>query len=199
MNNQIFNSLTESEINIGFEIILMNANIHFDSAKILAKQKYFGLAISHLILASEEAIKAIFFLRKKLFPDQEVDISGIFSSHKMKHETAIEIADLVKNFQVDLRKTMIEDLKNRPDVDMKVKLLIEKENELVNNKFNELTAEKILNWWNQADNLKQKGFYVDYINNCWTSPVDIDLNEYENSYTITGQYLGFINLINDYF
>lgn len=197
MKNSIFNSLDETELKEGFNSVLHNANAHFQSAQILANNKLFGIAVSHLILATEEAVKAFHFWAKMLLPKEDIDITGVFSSHPTKHQSAVDIADFIAKLQLEYRAIATEQILQCPDFSEQQKNIVAKDKILVDLKFNELKSEKVRNWWRQANSIKNKGFYVDYKDENWVKPDDIDKKEYEKTYPITGQYIGFINLFKD--
>lgn len=198
MDDKTFDSIDKQEILKGFKIILSNANNHFNCAKILADKKLFGLAISHLILASEEAIKAIYFARKKMFPDERLDITGLFSNHFSKHSTAVDIMDLVKDFYYNSVSLIADHISKNPDVSDKDKSIVESEHKLFVEQYNKFNLEYLIKWWEKANRLKNKGFYADYYRNKWSSPEDLKEQDYLESYPITGVFLAFVNILNDY-
>ena len=49
-------------------------------------------------------------------------------------------------------------------------------------------------WWNQADNMKNKGFYVGFNkgNAQWESPDKVDEKQYKKSYKIVNEFLDLV-------
>lgn len=57
----------------GYQITFKNAIRHLEAAEILSKQKMYGMASSHLILSSEETLKAGMYFAKYYIPHIEID------------------------------------------------------------------------------------------------------------------------------
>src|SRR5689334_1265565 len=70
----------------GYKLALENAKNHFKAAELISSQVCYGIANSHLILASEEAIKAFAIFNKMYFPNFEFEgFDKVFKDHKHKH------------------------------------------------------------------------------------------------------------------
>jgi AbiV family abortive infection protein len=185
VKNQDFNKLEPSEAFIGFNYCLDNSNRLFRSAEAVSKKGFYGIANSLLILSAEEGIKAILFSLKFTQPEKKYKVEHIFSDHVKKHNFSKGIfgtwkhasiavdeikADLKKEFP-KLRKFPPELLKQR--YDSKVSAFSSAEDI-----SHEKTDKK---WWNMANQMKNKGFYVDYINGDWVLPT-VSKAEYRKSY-----------------
>lgn len=52
--------------------------------------------------------------------------------------------------------------------------------EWLEDQFNDdSTLGRLSQWWKQANNLKNSGFYVDFVNSKWESPKDITKEQFE--------------------
>jgi len=159
----------------GFILLSENANDHFDTAKSLAKKGKYGLAVSHLVLSAEESIKAMYFAMQ--FFDTDIDnitLKELFSAHKAKHRK-IQIGNKI------IKEIITEFLDEVSKGDKDIK-----------EDFKEIkTSIKASNYkiFNEANNIKNKGFYVDYINNNFFSPNQIKEEEYKTFYQLTWELI----------
>ena len=64
---------------------------HFASAKLLSNEKYYDMAIGHLILGAEESIKALVYYSRTVDFLNIVELPGIFKDHSIKHKALAEI------------------------------------------------------------------------------------------------------------
>jgi AbiV family abortive infection protein len=109
-----------SKLKDGYVFIMENAKNHFQSAEILAEQGFYGLANSHLILSSEEAVKAYIIFAQHYDHDLKIEnFEKIFSDHKHKHKLIKEMTfsfafiEKIMNFFVEPAKALMEnDKKN---------------------------------------------------------------------------------------
>lgn len=157
-----------------------NALKHFEVGNILAKAENFGFAISHLILGSEEIIKALILVRLNAEGDfiNNKQKEELFRNHSFKHIN-------IRDFFVSLTNAEQHDYyENWYD-------LINPS--LVKNKFrktgffssrtlklgtiSEEEVDNIETLINDANNLKNRGLYVDYRNN-WKLPSDLKREDY---------------------
>src|ERR1700733_10000304 len=101
MNTRQFNKLSKGILKEGAKFCAENADQHFKVAVFLARDKFFPNANSHLILASEEAVKSILCSLKLILPEMEVNVHEVFHKHKHKHKIAQANYDfLYKTFQI---------------------------------------------------------------------------------------------------
>src|SRR6266542_2901724 len=86
-STKTFLEISKQEYLTIYPQVLTNAIHLFEGGKILAEAGFYGQAISHLILAIEEYIKALYlFLEGKEFQLRHVkSIKGIFYSHAARH------------------------------------------------------------------------------------------------------------------
>ncbi len=161
----------------GCKLCVSNAEKHYKSAIALGIIKEYGIGNSHLILACEESIKA-FVIYSKFVMDDERDISDFFSDHKEKHELAKSGYSIFKHEAIEskrMRDELTEYLKEHSGEDEeKVKelaqfLLSKRKEEKIMNETNE-TKRKEKEWWEQQNQRKNIGFYVDFDGKRWISP-----------------------------
>ena len=169
MKDQDFNNLKPSEAYIGFNYCIDNSFRLHSAAEKVSKQSYFGIATSLLVLSAEEGIKALLLLLKMHFPDKKYKVEHIFKDHVKKHNLSRDIFDKWKHILIsydemlkDLRKEFPsiksfhrDVLKQKFDVKLKEKYLAE----------DKTVGKADRKWWNNANKLKNKGFYVDYTEN----------------------------------
>jgi AbiV family abortive infection protein len=192
MNDQIFNNLTKEQLYEGASLALKNIDAHFLCANLMAKSGQYGLANSHLILGCEEAIKSVLLFAGCFNIPINTSVSPFFKSHKAKHEVG-----------------------EKNDKPMKVVFLIINCIELIIRKDKRITIPQLIleainiitdaseEWWKNANERKNDGFYVGFELNNWKYPQQITKQEYEISKNMTRGIRSFIELIktvkiNDY-
>lgn len=178
----------------GFRYAIENAENHLKVAEKI-KDISFGIAFSHLILSSEEAIKGMLLFQVHLDSDflEEIgDFKNYFSNHKYKHEK-------IKNLQITLE--VIEKVRQLFASGLIQKL---QENSLTKNSQNkERQVQKdnqsnILHtyemWWKQADANKQDGFYVDLLEKRkqWKGPHNFKLSRYNTGFKVVSDFLALV-------
>lgn len=183
---------SNEECKEGAKLAIENAERHLEAAELLATRKLFGPAQSHLILSGEESIKALMLMYKSmgLVVNQEI-LNNILSHHIPRHIWAIVILlmkdllseDGINNFISLLESPSISTPEGRiPEADEflislgkeSIKVL---EEESYNENFNH-----ILKFWTSAEQKKQQGFYLDYENKGWSTPIEITEEDYQDSY-----------------
>ncbi len=186
----------------GFDFIMINAKQHFRAAEILSEQGLFGIANSHLILSSEEAVKAYTVFANYYDPELEIpDFNKYFSDHKHKHKAISDMSFFIVfmreiyNLILEPAKSIIDKKKDKLTKDD----LIAAKNDGVNNLIKWLkTIPKIEHneeWWNNANNTKNKGFYVNFYDQKWQTPSEICKDDYNKSYLIVKEVIDFLEMI----
>lgn len=194
------------DFKLGHDLAMKNAKAHLRSAELIASNNIsYGIANSHLILASEEIIKAYMCYAKFFEPGIEIKgFDSYFKDHKQKHKAISQLSFAI-NFFKTMTNIIIEPVKNlkaKKGWNFTDKELIKSRdqgfedilawlNSIPNIDHNE-------HWWNEANTNKNKGFYVDVINNKWLSPENITKEEYERSYAIVNEILKYMMLIPRY-
>lgn len=192
----------------GFELALKNAHNHLAVAEASQKISY-GIANSHLILATEEAIKAAMLFQlsidKAMLAEALVDFDKYFSSHKYKHE-AIRNYELFGGLIENLLNLILAPFK---DVDPETETdeeFAHKKNEGLDNMISWLedmeedrtTLDTNQDWWKQADNKKNLGFYVSLLKKKgqWEGPLSISEKQYSKSKKIATEFINKISILN---
>lgn len=163
-----------------YPVVKANAERHVRIAKILAESAEYSNAVAHLILGTEELIKtlALFMEGKGFIISTVTDYRKLFYNHSARHSLLKEF------FSVWIFcKGLLELKKRKKDEHSFVyglKIVIE---------ILGAGLEGIANydWWDEADRLKQNGFYVDYKNGI-VSPEVIEISAYEKALKITAQF-----------
>jgi len=188
--------------------IFENGSNHLKIASLLANQQYYGSALSHIVLGIEELIKYQVYLNyladKNIFTEKE--IFGVFRNHKTKH-------NLINEFSSSLSAKSSEDFLNYIFKSATGQTLTENDLKIEKNRFKEIgsflrTAYKeinlteverkeFINWLNNADNLKNKGFYVDNFNDKWSFPSDLTESEFKVAYKFANALLKQTEVIKD--
>ncbi len=191
----------------GYRRTLQNAQELVKVAE-LAKSVCFGKANSLLILAVEEAVKAGMIYSRHFDPNsEEPSFDKYFKDHKFKHNATNAIERMGNLFE-EMSNVMMEPIQQK--IEERGELLTKEEAQEEYTKAWE-RLEKFLtalnaeidegglpdandNWWNQANDKKNKGLYVTLNKGTqkWETPGDITERQYQQSYEIV---TGFINRI----
>jgi len=166
---------TYPELVEGFKIAFENADDHFTAGSLLADKKYYGFGLAHLILSSEESIKALNLAFGILENSQNSEkLKKIFSSHKDKHES-------IKGFEEYIKKTIEPFLAELNGKDTELEKHFRKiTNAIKNSKYKD---------WNDANFYKNSGFYLDFKNGKFISPKNITIAELKKYYQLAWELL----------
>lgn len=188
----------------GYTLALENTLAHFQAAELIAEKNNYGIANSHLILASEEAIKAYMCYSKFYEPEMLIkDFEKYFRNHKSKHN-AIKDLSFFKNFMFEIMKVITKPMKQlakEKNWDFNDEEFLAKRKEGVQNLIKWLGTIPDIDhneqWWNEANTNKNKGFYVDVINNSnkWQFPNQITKEDYEKSHKIVSEIIELVEIL----
>lgn len=161
--------------------IKKNAEQHFNAAELLAGAGDQANGIAHLILGSEELVKSfVLFLQAYDFPIKKVaNYDMLFSRHYARH-------NLLKEFYSIYR--FIAGVLQWPKWN--------KDHSFLSNLVKVLRyGSDVLNivvhnhgWWDQADELKQRCFYLDYTSLGLNDPATFDLKAFEEARALTKKF-----------
>lgn len=180
--NKNFMSLSNSECKLAYEFLMKNANALYNDAKLLASNGSYGPATSMLIHSTEETMKAfVLFLDSNGFDFRRrvKGIKNLFDNHKLRYGLAMFLSILyilsedIKTFFLDIKsnpKNFHELIKNKEQIGT---VLLE----YIRKKIIVIIQEVI--WFSNAEFLRQKGFYVDYVDEIKT-PLQISNVDFEN-------------------
>jgi AbiV family abortive infection protein len=167
----------------GLELSSENAKDVLSLARYAAKAKKFGSAASLAVLACEEAAKALGLATRALNASPEnLKLRKYFSDHKHKHGAGAAMlagAEVVHAFVTEISAVAADP--TVPD-DKKSSVLVER---LVRRADEELsgkrtTFETLRKWYEQADSVKKRGFYVDWSGRKWLTPRDVTEEAYRS-------------------
>jgi AbiV family abortive infection protein len=180
-----------SDTPVGARLALENAERHLRCAEILASKDEFGPAISHVVLAGEEAVKGSHLASCGLYMlGDEFGFSKILHRHGAKHEVAAVIG-IMSWVSAELLRRIPEILSQHADPTS------EEYTSASKNMFSEVgkmgsnfasgrppdnPLNTAINFWKRANDMKNAGLYVDYINGSWRSPSNIGQEEFSKSF-----------------
>ena len=148
-----------------------NALDHIRAAEALARQELFGLAISHCIIAVEEAVKArVLFKWPALINEMtSKQLESLLYHHTVRHEIA-QLDSLGRAFHVRLAEWRLD----HPG------------EEIDQESFRRLYGRYVdgfpLNWARTADLERQRGLHVDWTGQRWSRPRGFTRTGYERRY-----------------
>lgn len=189
MTNEDFSALSKEVQLDGSKLCFSNAKIHFDCGSKIAEAGHLGIANSHLILAAEESIKGMILVAVYFNISLPFEIDSFFRVHKVKHQQADEMRPFLSDIQL-LAETFAGILERRASSQWGLKFDIA----LVMTFFYALnnfvtTAGPISSFWKQANETKNRGFYVDIQNGQWIGPAIVKQSDFDESLREIQPYL----------
>jgi len=182
---------------------IKNAIILQETAKYAAENKNFGVATSLMILSIEEVIKAqvLFFQGVGIRVHRIKNANKIFSSHKDKHQVAtqLQFSKIVEGFikamnyepkgkkyktGVRFMDSLLGGLHDIANIIVPVTLI---------SKSIEQMSENV-EWLEKANDLKNRGFYVDYKSEI-KLPQDITIDTFEKASSINKECYDLYRII----
>lgn len=196
-----FVTISKKECLEVYKELITSQERHFKSAEALANIEEYGQAISHLILGSEELVKGLI-----LYLDgiglRIRSIKGVkkfFRDHRTRHFTAgvfMFLSQTIKPLMtmVERFRVLLHQPTERENMTALEKTVITNDKEAAEKITKEWTEnegklmfEKMMiqmDFWQEADDLKQLGLYVDY-NEKLLLPRQLTKVDYENAYFST--------------
>jgi AbiV family abortive infection protein len=170
----------------GGKLAMENAQRLVDLSILAADKKSFGAGNSLLVLGAEEAVKGYLCIHKYYRPLEEIpDFDQIFADHRVKHT---HISKLLSSMKLVLEQSqqalryvddnlgkLIELFTHESGIaptseqSEQLKQLIFLMRAVAHNPL-KYSADELSKWWKQAEDIKQKGFYVDRNGKGWHDP-----------------------------
>jgi AbiV family abortive infection protein len=184
--------LSKEECYDAYKHSFETANIHKVSANSIALNGHYGTAVSHLILGTEELTKGLLLFIESfgLEVRKTPSIHLFFTDHILKHQFAIYFNMLypaMKLFMGFIKKKR-EEIHNpgiKQEYSSMEKAIMSKNEKRVRPMFKDLP--EMFDWWDEANKMKNKGFYVDY-STCLETPMQVEKNEYLQAVNVTEIY-----------
>lgn len=189
---------------IQYNKIFDNGVLHIEASKLLASEKMYGFAISHLILDIEELMKYIVVMTKFVNHYDFSDVLDgkknlVFSSHATKH-------DLFKEFQEAISDSFSNRFFNMLISKQRKIVTDEDYSDILKNRFKEWglffriaghemnipNEQRIafFEWLKKANDTKNKGYYANQSNgNSITVPDKFAIDDYETALTYANSLL----------
>lgn len=171
-----------------------NGSRHIAVSELLAKQESYGFAVSHLVLGAEELIKALIliFLNSDRHFISHNHKEKLFANHGFKHVH-------IKKFLSALTRESMDDydanwfdyyFEGNPNNHFQQKAYVM--SKLLDlGQIDEQQIDQIVTLLDDANDLKNKGFYVDYDNN-WLRPEDISVATFNNYMNVGSTLMRFV-------
>ena len=171
---------------------LGNAQNHSDASDTLSKNKQYGLATSHLILAAEEAIKAYELLAISAIGNKNEDnLKVLFRDHNVKLGLvqSLVVLDLLFGRITEALLWQFEYTEGKPTKEeyAAMKKIQEQKTEklkewLITQMEDDSEVAVHADWWRNANKLKKEGFYVDFDGSKWRSPKSFSKKDYKKAH-----------------
>jgi len=171
----------------GADLAFSNAKSLLASASILANEKIYGTANSLAILSVEEAIKAYVFAVHSVIPDLSAPfLTDVFLKHKVKHGVWMLMQMMLAYFELFINTiTYYKEKEEKEDLapgslrSKAIEDVIATLNTWASDIPNPIAREKA--WYESANTNRNRGLYVDLVNNKWVGPEEIKKEEYVQS------------------
>lgn len=174
----------------GAKLAVENAESLLESAEQIAEIENYGHATSLLVLAGEEAFKALAFMCRhdgleitSRLEDWRMDM---MQDHQTRHQYAAGSAVMLRIIAIIMKSAEAFQERREEGIEAareaRMEVVKEESARLLDP---ESSASKKLDseidWWKQANDLKEEGFYVDYGPGEWESPDQLDEEDYERA------------------
>lgn len=150
----------------GAQLMASNAAQLYKSAEAVAGGKCYGPAVSLLILSAEEAIKALAYAYAAISDSGIKEIEKDFRTHKIKHT----YGSLIGMFTDVMPKILERAVSIDEDEDTPAFLKRIRFSEYAKKICGGHENEKLEAWCENANNMKNAGFYVDFVDGAWRAP-----------------------------
>ena len=184
--------------------IVDNSDRHFNVAELISQKEEYGIAISHLILGTEELVKAlIIFLDGEGLQIREVKgVRHFFYRHTIRHSFAdiFLIISTVLNLVMPILKRLKDLIHNENMRESMTEFeaailtnykdkLDEISNDWIDKNIKQYVdrLELINEFWTNAEIYKQRGFYVDF-NEQLVTPKHMSKDDYIQAFEITNSF-----------
>jgi AbiV family abortive infection protein len=187
----------------GAVLCLGNARAHRHAARVLTAEKSFGCAVSHLVLGSEEVAKAVILISVGYGVEWDDKYLKVwFTRHWPRHFAGQFTIMLEAVLERHFPRGDMEGMNPGAQLRAAWRMMRFLRKNLVSEIFalgNDPELAKQIEWWGEADELKQRGFYVDYTSGKWRTPsnaayVDLLLAERYTSLILSDSRLDFLLL-----
>jgi AbiV family abortive infection protein len=199
-----FLDISRQECMNSYNEIVDNSDRHFNVAELISQKEEYGIAISHLILGTEELVKAliIFLDGEGLHIRKVKGVRLFFYRHIIRHSFADIF--LVISTVLNLLMPFVNRLKNLIHNENMRESMTEFEAAILTNnkdKVNEISIDwidknikqyvdkfELINaFWTKAEMYKQRGFYVDF-NEQLVTPKHMSKVDYIQAFEITKSF-----------
>lgn len=187
MTEEEFSTLDKPQLLKGAKLCALNADDLFEGALSLEKLENHGAANSLMILSVEEYIKATVLLAGYCNVELGFDVKPIFGNHKSKHDQGARIVPILD--LIDVVSGILDKEKSRSESVLEFVNFVLK-------RASKENQDKIENWWREANNEKNNGFYVGYRNGNWQGPSRILKESYYESKKIVEKFRRISKLLN---
>lgn len=181
---------------------ILTADLHKKSAETLSKNGDYGIPVSHLIISTEQSVIGILLYLQHLGMNVRnvPSVHMFFTDHIIKHRLATMISlmyPMLKLFMGFAQK--VKEKLHNPNAHIEYseeeEALISKDENKIQHIFKDLP--EMLDWWDEANTQKNKGFYVDYSDSLET-PMQVSDLEYIRAIVIVDNFQKQISEILSY-
>lgn len=196
MKAKSFLNLSSQECLFVYSQIIDNGNSLLETSKIIGANGKYGPAISLSILGIEEWIKGTVLMLKGHgvritdVPELKCALTG---NHRIRHETASLFETM--NFLLNIPNKF-----SKQNIVSAVSRLIDG-SESIENVFNNFLGTmpfENMEWWSDADDFKNRGFYVDF-KDAVISPLTVTESEFKRATKVVDDMLTSLRFIHSKF
>jgi AbiV family abortive infection protein len=185
--------LTQENAKKAYLQTLNSVDIHIRSAQLIAADGIYGGAVTHLVLSTEEMVKGLLFYLESLGTDinKIPSINLFFSDHVVRHYFTVLFSMLnriIKPLVALILKSKEEIHNSGIEIEYteEEKVILSKDPKRIMGNFYDIKT--MLDWWDEANNKKNGGLYVDVVGKDIFSPADVNEAEYIRAKKIAQQF-----------
>ncbi|MEO5643972.1 MAG: AbiV family abortive infection protein [Bacteroidia bacterium] len=184
--------MSDAECGEAYRQSLISAGKHRETATSIAKSEQYGISVSHLILGTEEMVKALLLQIQSI----GIDVRNVpsvylfFTDHIIKHNFAIYLNamySIIKPFMgiVYKKREEIHNPGTKQEYTQVEKAILSKDEKRLKVIFKDIPG--MFDWWDEANKMKNRGFYVDYTTSLET-PMQVTKEEYHEALKVTDEF-----------
>ena len=146
--------------------------------------------MSHLVLASEEAVKGCVLWVRITGIELPEDSHRVFDAHWYKHEVGDGLSLVVVKAIRGVARAF-DDNRMKALGASEDQVRIKRESDLA---MKRMTGARIKQWWLEANELRNSGFYVDHKNGKWGRSERVQRKRFEDAFALVGALLAFLQV-----
>jgi AbiV family abortive infection protein len=190
MTGAELDNLSKSALRAGMRECLQSAADHQRAADELYSRKLEGIAMAHLVLASEEAAKGLVLWMQYSGAQLPHSSHRVFDAHWYKHDVGKGVSKhIVRTMKGLFEHFGLDELRQWGATEEHLKTRAHAIGEL-----KKLKAETVSDWWIEANQTRNSGFYVDGAGGKWYRVKKVQRRTFTKRFAFVGALIGYLHM-----